>query len=52
MTMAQFQQFLNWHEQKKGGKSSSHGKSLGKKSAGKASAASAKSQSKGKKSAK
>lgn len=42
MTMAQFKQYLEWHEKRKGGKASSGGKVLGKRSAGKASAASAK----------
>jgi hypothetical protein len=42
MTMAQFKKYLEWHEKKKGGKSSSTGKVLGKRSAGKASAASGK----------
>lgn len=41
-TMAQFKKYLNWHEQKKGGKTSSGGKVLGKRSAGKASATSGK----------
>ncbi len=49
MTMAQFKKYLDWHETKKG-KSSSKGKVLGKRSAGKASSASGKSASKGKKS--
>lgn len=40
MTMAQFKKYLQWHEQKKGGKASSGGKVLGKRSTGKASAAS------------
>lgn len=44
MTMAQFKQYLNWHEQKKGGKQSSSGKVLGKRSAG---GASGKSSAKG-----
>lgn len=52
MTMQQFKQYVDWHEKKKGGKSSSHGKVLGKRSAGKASIASSKSAPKGKKSAK
>jgi hypothetical protein len=52
MTMAQFKKYLDWHEKKKGGKSSSTGKVLGKRSAGKVSTASGKSASKGKKSAK
>jgi len=53
MTMAQFKKYLEWHEKKKGGKSSSTGKVLGKRSAGKASTASGKkSGSKGKKSTK
>lgn len=42
MTMAQFKQYLEWHEKRKGGKASSGGKVLGKRSAGKASAASGK----------
>lgn len=42
MTMAQFKQYLDWHEKRKGGKASSGGKVLGKRSAGKASAASGK----------
>ena len=42
MTMAQFKKYLDWHEKKKGGKASSGGKVLGKRSAGKASAASGK----------
>lgn len=43
MTMAQFKKYLDWHEKKKGGKaSSSGGKVLGKRSAGKASATSGK----------
>lgn len=42
MTMAQFKKYLAWHEQKKAGKSSSGGKVLGKRSAGKASATSGK----------
>ena len=51
--MAQFKKYLDWHEKKKTtGKSSSHGKILGKRSAGKASAASGKSASKGKRSTK
>lgn len=33
MTMAQFKQYLDWHEKKKGGKASSGGKVLGKRSA-------------------
>lgn len=37
MTMAQFKQYLDWHEKKKGGKASSGGKVLGKRSAGAAS---------------
>jgi hypothetical protein len=52
MTMAQFKQYLDWHEKKKTGKSSSGGKVLGKRSAGKASAASGKSAGKAKKSGK
>ena len=45
MTMAQFKKYLDWHEQKKGGKS------LGKRSStGKASAASGKASKAGKKS--
>ncbi len=50
--MAQFKKYLDWHEKKKGGKTSSGGKVLGKRNPGKASAASGKSSSKGKKSAK
>jgi len=52
MTMNQFKKYLEWHEQKKkGGKSSSTGKVLGKRSTGKSSSASGKkSASKGKKS--
>lgn len=42
MTMAQFKQYLDWHEKRKGGKASSGGKVLGKRSAGKASATSGK----------
>ncbi|CDW85312.1 UNKNOWN [Stylonychia lemnae] len=42
MTMAQFKKYLDWHEKKKGGKTSSGGKVLGKRSAGKASATSGK----------
>lgn len=42
MTMAQFKQYLDWHEKRKGGKTSSGGKVLGKRSAGKASATSGK----------
>jgi len=43
MTMDQFKQYLDWHEKRgKGGKASSGGKVLGKRSAGKASAASGK----------
>lgn len=42
MTMAQFKKFLDWHEKKKGGKASSGGKVLGKRSAGKVSTASGK----------
>ena len=42
MTMAQFKKYLAWHENKKGGKTSSGGKVLGKRSAGKASATSGK----------
>lgn len=53
MTMNQFRKYLEWHEKKKGGKSSSSGKVLGKRSAGKSSSASGKkSASKGKKSSK
>lgn len=44
MTMAQFVKYLDWHEKKKGGKASSGGKVLGKRSAGKASATSGKSK--------
>lgn len=49
MTMAQFKKFLAWHEQKKGGKASSGGKVLGKRSTGKASAASGKASKRSKK---
>ncbi len=42
MTMEQFKQYLEWHEKRKGGKASSGGKVLGKRSAGKASATSGK----------
>ena len=49
MTMAQFKQYLDWHEQRKGGKASSGGKVLGKRSAGKASAASGKASKRSKK---
>lgn len=42
MTMAQFKQYLDWHEKRKGGKAAASGKVLGKRSAGKASAASGK----------
>ena len=60
MTMAKFKQYLEWHEKKKkggaapaqGGKASQGGKVLGKRSAGKASTASGKSTSKGKRQAK
>jgi len=51
MTMAQFVKYLDWHEKKKGGKASSGGKVLGKRSAGKASAASGKASKVSKKSA-
>jgi hypothetical protein len=51
MTMEQFQKYLAWHEKKKGGKTSSGGKVLGKRSAGKASA-SGKSSKAGKRSKK
>jgi hypothetical protein len=47
MTMAQFKKYLDWHEKKKGGKASSGGKQLGKRSA-----ASGKSTAKGTKRAK
>jgi len=53
MSMTQFKKYLEYQEKKKGGKSSSKGKVLGKRSAGKASASSGKkSGPKGKKSAK
>jgi hypothetical protein len=52
MTMAQFKKFLDWHEKKKGGKASSGGKVLGKRSAGKASTASGKGSKAGKRSSK
>jgi hypothetical protein len=42
MTMAEFKKYLEWHEKRKGGKTSSGGKVLGKRSAGKASATSGK----------
>lgn len=50
MTMAQFKKYLDWHEKKKGGKASSSGKVLGKRSTGKASAASGKASKASKKS--
>lgn len=50
MTMAQFKKYLEWHEKKKGGKASSGGKVLGKRSAaGKASTASGKASKRSKK---
>lgn len=50
MTMAQFKKYLDWHEKKKGGKASSGGKVLGKRSStGKASAASGKASKRSKK---
>nr|AAG35196.1 telomere-binding protein beta subunit [Oxytricha trifallax] len=52
MTMAQFKRYLEWHEKKKGGKTSSGGKVLGKRSAGKASATSGKASKASKRSAK
>jgi hypothetical protein len=48
MTMAQFKKYLDWHEKKKGGKTSTGGKVLGKRSA----AASGKSTAKGAKKSK
>ena len=50
--MAQFKKFLDWHEKKKGGKASSGGKVLGKRSAGKASTTSGKASKAGKRSKK
>ena len=50
--MAQFKRFIDWHEKKKGGKASSGGKILGKRSTGKASAASGKASKGGKRSKK
>lgn len=53
MTMAQFKKYLDWHEKKKGGKASTGGKILGKRSAGgKASTASGKASRAGKRSKK
>lgn len=52
MTMAKFKEYLDWHEKKKGGKASSGGKVLGKRSTGKASAASGKGSKAGKRSKK
>lgn len=52
MTMAKFKEYLDWHEKKKGGKASSGGKVLGKRSTGKASAASGKTSKTAKKSKK
>jgi hypothetical protein len=52
MTMAQFKKYLDWHNKKQGGKTSS-GKVLGKRSTtGKASAASGKASKAGKRSKK
>lgn len=52
MTMEKFKEYLDWHDKKKGGKASSGGKILGKRSAGKASAASGKGSKAGKRSKK
>lgn len=52
MTMAQFKKYLDWHNKKQGGKTSSGGKVLGKRSTGKASTASGKASKAGKRSKK
>ena len=50
--MAQFKKYLDWHEKKKGGKQSSTGKVLGKRSAGAASSGKASAKGTAKKSKK